>query len=100
MIDQLRKIGEFRSMDIRIIAFGMLFILAALFIGARFFVPREKSNSRLEADFAQAALTFKSNPSEELYKECQEKAKNLPHLKNISDDDLNKYLATQGITLS
>jgi cbb3-type cytochrome oxidase subunit 3 len=87
-------------MDIRFIAFGMLIVLAALFIGARYFIPHEKNRSRAEAKFAKAALNFKSQPSESTYKECVESARCLPHLKNKSEEDLNKYLATQGITLS
>ena len=91
---------DFNDMDIRIIAFGMLFVLAALFIGARFFVPKEKENSRYEADFAQAAIAFKQNPNKDNFQKCLEASKKLSYLKGKSQDDILQYLSSQGITLS
>lgn len=87
-------------MDIRIIAFGMVAVLALLFIGARFFVPREKNNSRLEAAFAQAALQYKASPNEAGFKACFEAAKDLPHLKNKDEQAIKDYLSGQGISAS
>lgn len=87
-------------MDIRVIVFGMVIVLALLFIGARFFVPKEKDRSRLEAQFAQAALSFKASPNQESFNSCLEAAKNLPYLKNKDESDIRAYLSNQGITFS
>ncbi|MCR9204285.1 MAG: hypothetical protein NXH75_06900 [Halobacteriovoraceae bacterium] len=48
-------------MDIRVIVFGMCFVLAGLFIGAKFFVPREKKKSKLEAEEAEKFLASKKS---------------------------------------
>jgi hypothetical protein len=87
-------------MDIRVIVFGMVVVLAFLFIGAKFFVPREKDRSKKEALFVEAIKVFKGRPSKENYDECIETARNLPQYKANSIDEIKKILKGEGITLS
>lgn len=57
-------------MDIRIIVFGMCAVLALLFIGAKFYTPRAKENSKREAEYAELAQAYFKNPSVDLYEKC------------------------------
>ena len=67
--------GEKRAMDIRYIAFGMIAILALLFIGAKLYIPREKNKTKWEADYALAAQTFFKEPNQQNYEACREALK-------------------------
>ncbi len=57
-------------MDIRIIAFGMVAVLLALFLGAKLYIPRERSKTKWEANYAQAAQAFFKVSSLENYENC------------------------------
>ena len=48
-------------MSIKVIAFGMVFILAALFIYLRFFEKKLRSDSFNEALYAEAVLKYKQD---------------------------------------
>lgn len=87
-------------MDIRYIVFGMMTVLAFLFIGAKFFIPVEKNKAKNEALFVESVKAFKSTPNQENYNQCLERAKGLSYLKNKKDEDLKAYLEKQGITFS
>jgi hypothetical protein len=87
-------------MDIRIIVFGMMGVLAVLFIGAKFFIPKEKNKGKKEALFAESVMAFKKTPSQETYRRCFEAAKELAFLKDKSKSDIENYLKAQGITFS
>ena len=62
-------------MDIRFIAFGMIAILALLFVGAKLYIPREKNKTKWEADYALAAQDFFKEPSQQHYEACKEALK-------------------------
>lgn len=87
-------------MDIRIIVFGMMVVLAFLFIGAKIFVPREKEQSKREAFFVEAIKLFKENPSKEHYIMCINAAKELKQYQSKSTDEISESLSKQGITFS
>lgn len=59
-------------MDIRIIAFGMIAVLALLFIGAKFYIPQERTKTKWEAQYAVAAQNFFKEASQENYVRCRE----------------------------
>jgi len=59
-------------MDIRLIAFGMVGVLLLLFIGAKFYVPREKSKSKWEGQYALAAQAYYKDASLENFTRCKE----------------------------
>ena len=86
-------------MDIRIIVFGMCFVLIALFIGANYFVPKEKDRSNKEAQFALSMKDFLQAPSQEKYDQCLAAAQELPHLKNKDERTIKSYLEKNGISL-
>ncbi len=86
-------------MDIRLIVFGMVVILAGLFLGAKFFVPKEKNKSRLEGQFVEAVSAFIKEPNESNYQACLERAKALPHLKNREESVVKDFLARNKVVL-
>ncbi len=87
-------------MDFRIIVFGMMAVLALLFIGSKFFIPKEKNKGMTEALFAESVMAFKKTPSKETYEKCVEAAKELSFLKGKDESDIRNYLKDQGITFS
>jgi len=87
-------------MDVRLIVFGMCGVLILLFVGAKFFVPKEKSNSKAEASYAEAVLKFKSNPTKENFQHCFSQAKKLPFLLQANDEDINYWLKKNNVTYS
>lgn len=87
-------------MDIRVIVFGMCFVLIGLFVAAKFFVPREKEKSLKEAQYAERVFAFRSNPSEETYKECLNFAKSLPRFQNQSEDLIKETLKKDQVFLA
>ncbi len=52
-------------MDLKMIAWGMVIILAILFIITPMFRKKEKQNNELEITFFEALKTYKSLPSSE-----------------------------------
>lgn len=58
-------------MDLRFIAFGMVIVLVLLFVGAKLYIPREKSKMKWEAEYALAAREFFKEPSPVNYKRCK-----------------------------
>jgi hypothetical protein len=68
-------LGELEGMDIRVIVFGMCFVLASLFIVANFYIPKAKKKSLKEADYSIAAQEFLKNPSQDRYQDCVTTAK-------------------------
>lgn len=87
-------------MDIRVIVFGMMAVLALLFIGAKFFVPKEKDKGKKEALFVESVKNFKTSPNKDNYDKCLSSAKELTFLKGKSEDEVKDYLNGQGITFS
>ena len=57
-------------MDIRLIVFGMLAVLAVLFIGAKFYIPREQNKAKFEAEYALAVQNFHKSQTLEAYNSC------------------------------
>ncbi len=58
-------------MDLRFIAFGMVIVLLLLFVGAKLYIPKEKSRTKGEAQYALAARDFFKDPSRENYQHCK-----------------------------
>lgn len=86
-------------MDIRLIVFGMVTILIALFIGAKFFVPKEKDKSQKEALFVESVSAFLKNPNQENYDICFRRASELPHLKNKGDNLIKDFLSKNKVVI-
>jgi hypothetical protein len=57
-------------MDIRFIAFGMIIILLALFIGVHFYLPKEKKKSKWEIEYAIAAQAYYNDQTKENFEVC------------------------------
>jgi len=87
-------------MDIRIIVFGMCFVLISLFLGARFFVPREKKSSLLEGKYAEKILAFQNDPSQKNYDACFEAVKLLPESLGKTEEELKNKLKEDQVFLS
>lgn len=86
-------------MDIRLIVFGMVAVLVALFLGAKFFVPREKEENQREAAYAESVLTFRKFPNKENFFNCLEMAKHLKRFKNYSEEQLKEALRADQVSL-
>lgn len=84
-------------MDIRLIVFGMVAVLAVLFIGAKLFIPREKNNTKAEADYVESALRFKSEPSHENYDLVFKAAGKLRNFNNADEMKIQRFLEKQKI---
>lgn len=89
-----------RPMNIKYIVFGMMAVLLLLFIGAKFFIPHEKNKGQKEAFFAESVKAFKSTPTKDNYEACLNTAKELAFLKNKSEEEVKKFLSSQGIIFS
>ncbi len=61
-------------MDIRVIVFGMCFVLIGLFVVANIYIPKAKEKSLKEAEYGIAAQEFLRNPTEDSYAVCVNKA--------------------------
>ncbi len=59
-------------MDIRFIAFGMVIVLILLFVGAQLYIPKEKSKTKWEAEYASAAQDYFRDSSADNYKRCKD----------------------------
>ena len=82
-------------MSIRVIAFGMVFILVALFVFLRIMEKSLKKKSRLEAFYADAVFKFKENPSESSYTNC---IKSVSSILDLNAEDAERQLKKDGIS--
>jgi len=77
-------------MDIRIIAFGMLLILALLFVWVKFYIPKEKLQNKVESDYFNIIVKFKNNNCS--LDEVITIAKEFAIIKKINKENLLKLL--------
>lgn len=80
-------------MDVRVIAISMVVILAALFLFARRYVPRERAQSRLEGDYFAALRTYRKKPSDEGKKRTIDLAYRLGAARGLDDSAIKQMLA-------
>ena len=90
------SLGDLLFMDIRVIVFGMCFVLVALFVVAGRYIPRAKERSLKEADFTIAAQRFLKESNQENYEHCKKAAGALLSSRN-SSSSIDDFLKNERI---
>lgn len=75
-------------MSVRVIAFGMVFILVFLFVAVKLAGKRMARQSQTEAAYADIIFRYKENPTEESLQQCIEEVSR--HFNMSSEDTLLK----------
>lgn len=81
-------------MSVRVIAFGMVFILVGLFLAARLLKESMANRSKQEASYAEIIFRYKDNPTDESLSQC---ISELKAALGMSEDDVRAKLKHDGV---